>query len=143
MNTGLKLVDTRRNFTPERIRILAKKVLPRYGGRGSLAHEEEDKLWREICDVIANPTERSKKTFRALPPSHKWALISLLEVGAVPDFEKASKSYCRLCPENEQEAFDDVIDQLTDSFVKRHQMSDPFAAHEESTETLVWYQIEL
>jgi hypothetical protein len=125
------------NLTPERVRILTKEVLPKYNSFDFADSEAIAKLWKEIDDVISNPTERSKKTFGALPASHKWALISMLEVRN-PDVQRTGESYRRLCPENQQEPFDDVIDQLTDSFIKRIGPDNPVAEIPRHSELLTW-----
>lgn len=127
-----------RSFTPERIRKLAREVLPRYKTVGALDEENIATLHKGIREVIANPTERSKTTFRALPPSHKWALIAMLEVGKSAYLKDAAESYCRLCPEQNQEPYGDVLDQLTESFVKRSETIDLFSDEEKKTEALTW-----
>lgn len=124
------------HFTPERIRKLVKEVLPKYNQRNSLSEVDLGNLEREMHDVIVNPTERTKTTFRALPPGHKWALIAMLEVGLTPTLKETSESYSRLCPEQDQEPFEDVLDQLTESFIKRTRQ--PALSGDGPTEILSW-----
>jgi hypothetical protein len=125
-------------FTPERIRKLVQEVLPKYRKAEFFSEETVESLNREIREVIANPTERIKTTFRALPASHKWALFAMLEVGMGAHLKKMAESYSRLCPEVDQEPFGDVLDQLTESFIKRHIDSNPFYDGEETHEILTW-----
>jgi conflict system STAND superfamily ATPase len=126
------------NFTPERIRKLAREVLPKYCGTEPLPEDIVAILQKEIREAIANPTERIKTTFRALPASHKWALIAMLEVGGGAYLNRTAESYGRLCPEEDQEPFADVLDQLTESFIKRSSTTDLFSSSEELTEILTW-----
>jgi hypothetical protein len=131
-------IVTDANFTPERIRKLTKEVLPKYKGVDVLEENTNWTLWKDIREVIANPTERSKTTFRALPPGHKWMLISMLENGAGSAVAEVIASYQRLCPEANQEPVGDVLDQLTESFIKRTEATPSIEPGQEMPATLSW-----
>jgi hypothetical protein len=105
-------------FTPERIRQLVEEVLPNLQGSVGKSDETLPKIREAIFESIRNPTRRIRTSFHALPPSHKWALIALLEVGTPEYVATAAESYNSLCPETEHESFEDVLDQLREAFIK-------------------------
>ena len=107
------------NFTPERIRKVAKDLLPKCGNAGALSDKDIELLEQEIRETIANPTVRVTTTFRALPVCHKWALFAMLEGERAPNLQQVSRGYLRLCPADDQEPFSDVVEQLTEAFIKR------------------------
>src|SRR6266571_8490412 len=72
-------------------------------------------------------------TLRALPLCHKWLLFGLLErdyhrlfrgVDTREKFEELQQYYESLCPENIQRPFAEVLQQLTEAFVR--ESSDPY-----------------
>jgi hypothetical protein len=81
-----------------------------------------------IKDALRNPTKQMRLTFRALPVSHKWLLVALLEVSAESmsellnyfrgNREALSDLYEEYCPEKDREPFARVLEQLTEAFVK-------------------------
>jgi len=103
-------------FTPERIRKLVTEVLPSYRLTGRASQGVLRKLQKDIREAIRNPTERIKTSFRALPPSHKWLLISMLE-HTEPD--AVAEAYAQHCPKEIADSFDSIIDQLTEGFIRR------------------------
>jgi hypothetical protein len=125
------------NFTPERIRKLVKEVLPRFA-TNTIGEQEAHDLRLEIARVIANPTERSRTTFRALPISHKWVLISILELGTTAYLKETCETYARFCPGEDQQSFDSIVDQLTESFIKRKRVTNPYEENKDGTEVLTW-----
>jgi hypothetical protein len=59
-----------------------------------------------------------KKAFRALPTPHKWLLIAMLEAGDRVSVENLKDLYDKDCPDRSQEPFTDVMEDLTESFLK-------------------------
>ncbi|HXP81388.1 MAG TPA: hypothetical protein VN976_15890 [Verrucomicrobiae bacterium] len=112
-----EIVD-HKSFTPERIRQLVEEVLPNLQGPTGNSEETLGKIREAIFESIRNPTRRIRTSFHALPPSHKWALIAMLEVGTPAKIATVAESYDSLCPETEHEAFGDVLDQLREGFIK-------------------------
>jgi hypothetical protein len=105
-------------FTPERIRQLVKEVLPNLPSAVGNSEETLAKIREAIFESIRNPTRRIRTSFHALPASHKWALIAMLEVGTPANISSVGESYDSLCPETEHETFEDVLDQLREGFIK-------------------------
>jgi len=60
-----------------------------------------------------------RKAFRALPPSHKWILIALLEGGRFTSLGDLNRLYDNHKPLEGERPFDELFDELTESFVKR------------------------
>jgi predicted transcriptional regulator len=59
-----------------------------------------------------------KKTFRALRVPHKWALMAMLDAGDRPSIESVKEFYEINCPERSQEPLTDVMEELTECFLK-------------------------
>ncbi len=106
------------HFTPERIRTFVVARVPELlKGLKSRAIDNQA-FSAEVQEAIRNPTERMKKSFRALDPSHQWLLISLLELGAFAEKEQLEELYLHHCPLGNRSPFDDVFNELTESFLK-------------------------
>ncbi len=103
------------NFTPERIRRFVEEVLPELSGEWP---ENRAAVEEKVRESIRNPTERMRKTFRALPPPHQWFLISVLQEGSLPLTKKVEKGYTRICPQGVVRPFPEVHKELRESFVK-------------------------
>jgi hypothetical protein len=71
-----------------------------------------------IRNAIGNSTDRMKKAFRALPIPHKWALIAMLEGGDRVSATSLRELYEKNCPDRSKEPFADVMEDLTESFLK-------------------------
>jgi len=107
-------------FTPERIRRFVSDRLPsiiKQQLEGKLTPED---IRMEISEAIRKPTKRMEKSFRALPTSHKWLLISMLEtehrlVGI--NRESLAKVYELHCPEQEI-SFSEIVHELKESFLR-------------------------
>jgi hypothetical protein len=83
--------------------------------RGELTIEQ---VREAIGEAIRNPTPRMRKTFRALPVSHKWCLFGLLEAHSTfAATEQVELLYRRYCPGDEVRPFAEVLDELVESFV--------------------------
>jgi len=81
-------------------------------------HLDADKVSLEVREAIRNPTERMRKSFMALPMPHKWVLISMLELGYYPKPKKVRRLYEAQCPVEARRPFEEVFEELTESFVK-------------------------
>jgi hypothetical protein len=77
-------------------------------------------LLAEVKEAIQNPTDRMRKSFRALPVCHKWALVSLLEAGDtyVRSAERVGKLYESHCPVSDCRPFGELVQELSEAFVK-------------------------
>jgi hypothetical protein len=111
------------HFTPERVRRLIAETLPQHAVHAqSMDDEAASKL---IFESIADPTHGMRKSFRALPESHKWLLFSLVEIESVAskssnradETESTRQTYERLCPPEQLESFDSVVTNLSEAFV--------------------------
>ena len=116
------LIVQHKSFTPERIRRFVSECLPAcinaLRSRGAVG------VSQEIDEAIRNPTDRMRKTFRALSPSHKWVLVGLLECGRWPEEQAVRAAYEAHCPAALRENFSDIVDQLAESFVNRRSVDD-------------------
>ena len=106
------------NFTPERIRRFVVERLPELVSDRRDGHLDADKVSLEVREAIRNPTERMRKSFMALPMPHKWVLISMLELGYYPKPKKVRRLYEAQCPVEARRPFEEVFEELTESFVK-------------------------
>lgn len=113
-----RLVVSDNHFTPERIRRFVSERLPALVSEMASGQLDPYRVSIEIRDAIRNPTDRMKKSFRALPPPHKWLLISLLEVGYWPSPTDLRGLYEAHCPAEARKPYAEVFDELTESFVK-------------------------
>ena len=102
------------NFTPERIRRFVTEALPAL----HVNLKSPNELMAGIREAIRNPTERMRKAFRSLPNSHKWFLISLLEVGDDKALLTVFRVYAEHCPNAERRPSEEVFEELRESFVK-------------------------
>ena len=109
-----------RSFTPERIRRFVTQRLP--DCVSVLASSGADGVRKEIDDAIHNPTDRMRKTFRALPSAHKWVLGGLLECGRRATETAVQRAYEAHCPLRRRQPFGDIADQLTESFLNRREV---------------------
>jgi len=108
------------HFTPERIRRIVKDSLPSLSASLRAGNLSQGQVNSELRDAIRNPTERMRKAFRALDPSYKWLLISLLESGYQPRLDEVEQAYESLCPTDARRPFQDLINELSEAFVKTH-----------------------
>jgi Novel STAND NTPase 3 len=106
------------SFTPERTRTFVKQALPDLTSEMRRVGWNKETVAAEVREAIRNPTERMRKSFKALPSSHKWFLVALLEAGDNADAATIRASYQRLCPGGAQERFEVVYEELTEAFVK-------------------------
>ena len=116
------------HFTPERIRRFVTERLPDLVSEMTMGHLGMEEISAEIDMAIQNPTDRMRKSFRALPQAHKWMLISLLE-GRSLSSQSLQRLYETHCPVREQKSFIEVLDDLSESFVKRKSEINPFIAY--------------
>ncbi len=118
-----RLIANDPNFTPERIRRFVRERLPELALEMARGHLDAGKVSIEIREAIRNPTDRMRKSFRALPATHKWVLISLLEAGDFygPSPEKLSELYEAHCPAEARRPFTEVFEELSESFIKSRQ----------------------
>jgi hypothetical protein len=106
------------SFTPERIRRFVQESLPQLVCELATGRLTADKVEGEIREAIRNPTDRMRKSFRALSPGHKWLLISMLEAGFWPQTDVMRESYKSYRPDGETRDFDELLEELSESFIK-------------------------
>jgi len=106
------------NFTPERIRRFIQDTLPALVVKSHSGELKVGTLATEVQNAIKHPTEGMRKSFEGLPESHRWALIALLEAGNYPTKDEICKIYETLCPNEKQNSFDEVYEELCESFLK-------------------------
>jgi hypothetical protein len=120
VRTHARMIVHDANFTPERIRRFVVEALPALMDSGGTAEQ----LIPSIREAIRNPTGRMRKSFLALSNSHKWFLISLLEVGDDNYVERVFSVYDQHCPIAERRNPQEVFDELRESFVKGNDLVD-------------------
>ena len=106
------------SFTPERIRRFVKDRLPNLLDQMSRNELNEESVHEEVLNAIRNPTDRMRKSFKALPGSHKWMLVALLEGGRFLEGERLRDLYETHCPVDVRKPFHEVIEELSESFVR-------------------------
>lgn len=106
------------HFTPERIRRFVREALPGLEGLTPQRSEDRLALMKRVREAIRNPTGRMRKSFKALPSSHKWLLISFLETGEWSKKDKLFRLYREHCPQEIQTPPEDLLDELRESFLK-------------------------
>jgi hypothetical protein len=109
------------HFTPERIRRFVEEVLP---GLAIGWPNTKSAVTEKINESIRNPTERMKKSFRALPQSHQWFLIAILQEGNWPFKLAVKRGYQSLCPSQHLQPYEDVHRDLRESFLRDMSFSD-------------------
>ena len=105
------------SFTPERIRRFVIETLP--GCAASLNAKGAAGIGKEIREAISNPTDRMRKTFRALSAPHKWLLVGMLECGRWAKSTAVQSAYDAHCPADIRRDFADTADELRESFINR------------------------
>ena len=115
------LIVNHDSFTPERIRRFIVERLPNL--RGILKQDRSD-ISEHIVDAISNPTTRMRKAFAALPISHKWVLVSMLECESWPKESNVRLAHGAHCPESPPGDFGDIVEELVESFVERKKFWD-------------------
>jgi len=109
------------SFTPERIRRFVIEVLPELAHNiDDLSNENVELLRVEIKKAIETPTDRMKKTFDILSEHHKLLLMLLLESENNTTLETLGSKYSKqiLSLESNGPKFEDVIDELSESFIR-------------------------
>ena len=106
------------SFTPERIRRFVIDTLP--GCATSLKEKGAAGIREKINKAISNPTDRMRKTFRALSISHKWLLVGMLECEPWADTNTVRFAYEAHCPADVRRDFTDTADELNESFINVH-----------------------
>lgn len=108
-------IVTHRSFTPERIRRFVIETLP--GCAASLKEKGAVGIREEINEAISNPTDRMRRTFRALPVSHKWLLVGMLECGHRPEEAAVRSAFEAHSPFDIRMDFAETVEELRESFV--------------------------
>ena len=109
------------NFTPERIRRFVSERLLDLSVQFKGHKLDDAMLAKEVTNAINNPTERIRKTYDKLTPSHKWFLASLIAIdrGHHVDIADLEKTYYNYCPPQEGWAsFNKLRDELSETFIK-------------------------
>ena len=111
------------HFTPERIRRLVEELVPTL-----VSQDDSPQVVRsQIAEALRNPTKQMRVTFRKLPVCHRWLLFALLEADGVNEVPKAlggssqalKARYEALCPIDQQQPFNKILNELTEAFVKQ------------------------
>lgn len=120
------------NFTPERIRRFVKEELPDINKKRSERCLNKKILANKISNAINNPTDRMIKTHDSLPLSHKWLLASFLAIdessmwrfNGFKKLKEIYEQYRSHSPEENLLGFNDVVDELTEAFIKKISIGD-------------------
>jgi hypothetical protein len=107
------------DFTPERMRRFVRESLPRLVKHSRAGRLSRSQVAEAISEEISNPTKQIKITFKALSPAHKWFLIAMLEIG--DNWYDLKDIYEDYCPASQHEPYRDVVEHLTESFVRTHE----------------------
>lgn len=109
-------------FTPERIKRLVRQVL---------LHEIQPHVDTLSVGLIAqiiqtslsSPTISMRRTFEAIAAAHRWLLFAMVEASSLgtPNLEDVRRRYEAICPEEDLQPFDLIIDELSEAFVNRSQ----------------------
>jgi hypothetical protein len=110
-------------FTPERIRRFVDESLPVIVSEMLSGGIKDAQVKLAVKEALRNPTKQMRVTFQKLPPAYKWFLVALLEVPQNPqaiggNVEKLKALYEAYCPDEGHEPFNEVMDHLTEAFVK-------------------------
>jgi len=116
VKTSAKSIIKDAHFTPERIRRLVQEVLPR---ASSVILENADLLGSCLQEAIRNPTDRMRKSFRALTDARKWLLISLLDCDASAKVSALRERFFVHRPGSAETAFSEGMDELLGTFLRR------------------------
>lgn len=111
-------------FTPERIRRFIQESLPDLVTTFKDT-ENEDELTVQVLDSIRHPTTRMRKTFDALSASHKWCLLSLLEIEGLATLDKLESLFVRREIKSGRLPFRQVIEELNEAFVSVKNLENP------------------
>lgn len=103
------------HFTPERIRRFVEDILP---GLATGWPQMKSVVAEKIDECIRNPTDRMKKSFRALPRSHQWLLIAILQEGNMPLKSSVKRGYELLCPPQDIQPYEIAYRDLRESFLR-------------------------
>lgn len=106
------------SFTPERIKTFVREALPQINLQVNAGLLDKENTLAEIQDAIRNATAHMKKSFRALPPAHKWLLIGLLEASGYAQKDKVKELYETHCPPDVIRPFQEVFEELSEAFLK-------------------------
>lgn len=114
VRASVKNVISNNGFTPERIRELAHKT------------KEMSISPALIDETLQSPTDRMSKTYRELPPAHRWFMISVLlnSSGLFIDATAIKSHYEVLCPSEEMLDFDRIKTQLSEAFIRTRRLPD-------------------
>lgn len=106
-------------FTPERIRRFVKEVVPDLVADNARGETIRESISSEINRAIKTPTDRMRKTFRALGDSQKMLLVSLLEAGDYPSVEIVRNIFkTHVASSSDCAPFEVVFDELLECFIK-------------------------
>lgn len=110
-------------FTPERIRRFVDESLPVIVSEMRSDGIKDSQVKLAVKEALRNPTKQMRVSFQKLPPAYKWFLVALLEVPQNPqtiggNVERLKVLYEAYCPDEGHEPFKEVMDHLTEAFVK-------------------------
>jgi hypothetical protein len=111
-----------KHFTPERIRRFVRERLKELAATGGVPGAD---LQRLVLEEIRDPTDRMRKTFRALPEAHRWLLVAQVDAAEGGFLENLKASYTTLCPMEQQLSFEDTLEELSESFLRVYEMIEP------------------
>jgi len=118
LKSNAKSIVRDTSFTPERIRRFVEESLPKLKSTAKPGGMSPQVILEEIREAIRNPTDRMVKSFRALEEDHKWLLIALLEQGYSPNLQKLRERFLLFRRGQSVTTFDEIIEELSEAFVK-------------------------
>ena len=121
-----RLIVNQSAFTPERIRRFVKEDAPKLVGIRTDEAKGKQELRGLVQQAIQNPTKRMRRSYEALPPSHKWLLLALLDAGTSCDTNELAASFARFPAVRKEESFDRLLGDLTEGFLRLRRSSKRF-----------------
>lgn len=108
------------SFTPERIRRFIKDTIPVLANRFQKGELSDQQVKTEIRRAIQTPTVQMRKSFKALPLSHKIYLVSLLGTDRNDiDVKDSHQIYQqRVAALETSENIEQIIEELSESFIR-------------------------
>jgi hypothetical protein len=119
LKAHIRLIVDDPNFTPERIRRFIATALPRLARQDSATATARMAIAAKIREGIRNPTKEMSVSYKALPPEHKWVLISVLESSSASPLEDIRHRYERLYTPISSASFTHLVEDLTGSFLRQ------------------------
>ncbi|HUT86934.1 MAG TPA: hypothetical protein VMX15_02480 [Candidatus Heimdallarchaeota archaeon] len=105
-------------FTPERIRRFVQERLPELVDMLEGGALDSAKLDAAIDEAIQSPTDRMRLAFAALPPTHRYLLMDMLECGAFCRRKDLLDVHEKRHGSITSAAFEQAVDDLIGTFIR-------------------------